>query len=173
MWDNEQTPDYYVLRARCLDLIQEKNDAEATLAKSRFIANLSHEIRTPLNAVLGLIDVIALQGLSPEQRGYASQAKSAANSLLSLLNRMLDFARVESAQVQLNKAPFSVADLIDYCEGIATPLCSKKGLEFSVEFDDTINANLLGDQICLQQVLINLLTNAAKLQNMAVKLILL
>ena len=173
VWDNEQTPDYYVLHVQDVtDLIQAKNDAErATLAKSRFIANLSHEIRTPLNAVLGLIDVIALQGLSQEQRGYASQAKSAANSLLSLLNRMLDFARVESAQVQLNKAPFSVADLIDYCEGIATPLCSKKDLEFSVECDDTINANLLGDQICLQQVLANLLTNAAKFtENGSVKL---
>ncbi|WP_199524733.1 PAS domain-containing hybrid sensor histidine kinase/response regulator [Pseudoalteromonas sp. bablab_jr011] len=164
VWNGEKNPDYFVVHVQDItDLIQAKNDAErATLAKSRFIANLSHEIRTPLNAVLGLIDVIALQGLSLEQRTHAEQAKSAANSLLSLLNRMLDFARAESSQVKLTKAPFSLSDLINYCEGIVAPLCKTKGLEFSVECDEKINSNLRGDQICLQQVLGNLLTNAAK-----------
>ncbi|KPW03790.1 response regulator [Pseudoalteromonas sp. P1-8] len=164
VWNAEQTPDYYVVHVQDVtDLVKAKDDAErATLAKSRFIANLSHEIRTPLNAVLGLIDVIALQGLTQPQRNHAEQAKSAANSLLTLLNRMLDFARAESSQVQLNKAPFSVPDLIDYCQGITAPLCANKDIEFKVECDKSISDNLVGDQICLQQVLANLLTNAAK-----------
>ncbi|MCO7249562.1 response regulator [Pseudoalteromonas sp. Ps84H-4] len=164
VFNGEQTPDYYVVHVQDVTaLVQAKDDAErATLAKSRFIANLSHEIRTPLNAVLGLIDVIALQGLSAEQRTHAEQAKSAANSLLTLLNRMLDFARAENSQMQLSNAPFSVSNLIEYCQGLIAPLCRKKGLTFNIECDDDINDSLIGDQICLQQVLGNLLTNAAK-----------
>ncbi len=164
VWNAEQTPDYFVVHVQDVtDLVQAKDDAErATLAKSRFIANLSHEIRTPLNAVLGLIDVIALHGLSAQQRSHAEQAKSAANSLLTLLNRMLDFARAESSQVHITKAPFSVPELIEYCQGLTAPQCAKKGIEFKVECDQGISDNLIGDQICLQQVLGNLLTNAAK-----------
>lgn len=164
VWNAEQTPDYYVVHVQDVtDLVQAKDDAErATLAKSRFIANLSHEIRTPLNAVLGLIDVIALQGLTEHQRTHAEQAKTAANSLLTLLNRMLDFARAESSRVQLNKAPFSLPDLIDYCQGITAPLCANKDVEFKVEYHENISDNFIGDQVCLQQVLTNLLTNAAK-----------
>ncbi|WP_350586906.1 histidine kinase dimerization/phospho-acceptor domain-containing protein, partial [Pseudoalteromonas sp. RB2-MNA-CIBAN-0110] len=76
-----------------------KDDAErATLAKSRFIANLSHEIRTPLNAVLGLLDMLAEHGLTQRQIQQTSQAKYAANNLLQMLNSMLDFARVESKE---------------------------------------------------------------------------
>ena len=164
VWNAEQTPDYYVVHVQDVtDLVQAKDDAErATLAKSRFIANLSHEIRTPLNAVLGLIDVIALQGLTEHQRTHAEQAKTAANSLLTLLNRMLDFARAESAQLEMNKAPMSLSDLIDFSRGVITPLCTNKGIDFIIDRDENINEFLIGDQICLQQVLANLLTNAAK-----------
>ncbi|WP_404341056.1 ATP-binding protein [Pseudoalteromonas mariniglutinosa] len=164
VWDTHQAPYYYVIHVQDVSaLIQAKNDAErATLAKSRFMANLSHEIRTPLNAVLGLIDVVALKGLTAEQRKLAEQAKGAAQSLLGLLNRMLDFARVESEQAQLTLKPFNLQELLTICDSIVKPMCDDKGLQLSIKKAAAIENNLIGDQICLQQVLTNLLTNAVK-----------
>ncbi|MFY8326440.1 ATP-binding protein [Pseudoalteromonas sp. ZZD1] len=164
VWDEQQAPYYYVFHIQDVSsLTQAKQNAErATQAKSRFIANLSHEIRTPLNAVTGLIDMIAQQGLSPQQGLHASQAKQSAQNLLIMLNRMLDFARIESNQVQLELVDFSLVELVDSCESLLLGLCPHKGLWFNIEVDPTIPAYLVGDFIRLQQVIGNLLTNAVK-----------
>ncbi|OUS70201.1 hybrid sensor histidine kinase/response regulator [Pseudoalteromonas sp. A601] len=164
VWDEQRAPYYYVFHIQDVSaLTQAKQNAErATQAKSRFIANLSHEIRTPLNAVTGLIDMIAQQGLSPQQGLHASQAKQSAQNLLTMLNRMLDFARIESNQVQLELVDFSLVDLVDSCESLLLSLCPHKGLWFNIEVDPTIPVYLAGDFIRLQQVIGNLLTNAVK-----------
>lgn len=164
VWDEKRDPSYYVIHIQDVSaLTKAKNDAErATLAKSRFIANLSHEIRTPLNAVLGLLDMLIEQGLTHKQLRQTDQAKHAAQSLLLMLNRMLDFARIESDQAQLKQALFSLVELIDICESLTAPLCENKGIEFIVDVDPLIAPELLCDSIRLQQILGNLLTNAVK-----------
>ncbi|MGO2129715.1 MAG: ATP-binding protein [Pseudoalteromonas prydzensis] len=164
VWDEQQAPYYYVIHIQDVSaLTQAKQDAErATEAKSRFIANLSHEIRTPLNAVTGLIDMVAQQGLTTQQQQHAAQAKSAAQSLLAMLNRMLDFARSENNQAQLDLVNFELAALVDSCESVLIGLCQQKGLTFNIEVDPLIAPQLVGDYIRLQQVLGNLLTNAVK-----------
>lgn len=164
VWDENRDPSYYVIHIQDISaLTKAKHDAErATIAKSRFIANLSHEIRTPLNAVLGLLDMIVEQGLTNKQLSQTKQAKNAAQSLLLMLNRMLDFARVESAQAQLKLVPFCLVELIDICESLTAPLCQNKGLTFNIDIDPLITPALIGDSIRLQQILGNLLTNAVK-----------
>lgn len=164
VWDAQQAPYYYVIHIQDISaLTQAKQDAErATEAKSRFIANLSHEIRTPLNAVTGLIDMITQQGITNQQQQYAVQAKNSAQSLLTMLNRMLDFARVENSSVRLEMVTFDLVTLIDSCESLLTGLCQQKGLTFKIEVDPDISAQLIGDYIRLEQVLGNLLTNAVK-----------
>ncbi|WKD25065.1 ATP-binding protein [Pseudoalteromonas sp. KG3] len=164
VWDEQQAPYYYVIHIQDISaLTQAKQDAErATEAKSRFIANLSHEIRTPLNGVTGLIDMVIQQGLTTQQQQHALQAKTAAQSLLTMLNRMLDFARSENNQAQLNLVNFELVALLDSCESLLIGLCQQKGLAFNIEVDPLIAPHLVGDYIRLQQVLGNLLTNAVK-----------
>ena len=164
VWDDQQAPYYYVIHIQDVSaLTQAKQDAErATEAKSRFIANLSHEIRTPLNAVTGLIDMVTQQGLTSQQQQHAAQAKSAAQNLLIMLNRMLDFARSENNQVQLDLVSFDIVALIDSCESVLIGLCLQKGLRFNIVVDPRVATQLIGDHIRLQQVLGNLLTNAVK-----------
>ncbi|MBB1505328.1 response regulator [Pseudoalteromonas sp. SG41-1] len=164
VWDEQQAPYYYVIHIQDVSaLTQAKQDAErATEAKSRFIANLSHEIRTPLHAVTGLIDMVTQQGLTAQQQQHAVQAKNAAQSLLTMLNRMLDFARIENNQVQLDLVDFAVVALVDSCESVLIGLCQQKYLAFNIDIDPLIAPQLVGDYIRLQQVLGNLLTNAVK-----------
>lgn len=164
VWDEQQAPYYYVFHIQDVSaLTQAKQGAErATQAKSRFIANLSHEIRTPLNAVTGLIDMVAQQGLSAQQALHAHQAKGSAQNLLTMLDRMLDFARVESNQVQLEFTRFDLVELVDSCESLLLGLCQPKGLSFQIEVDPSVAAQLIGDYIRLQQVIGNLVTNAVK-----------
>ncbi|WP_457934426.1 response regulator [Pseudoalteromonas sp. SCSIO 43210] len=164
VWDEKRDPSYYVIHLQDVSaLTKAKHDAErATLAKSRFIANLSHEIRTPLNAVLGLLDMLIDQGLTQKQLQQTGQAKHAAQSLLLMLNRMLDFARVESAQAELKLAPFNIVELIDICDSLTAPLCENKNVEFIIDVDPLIAPVFICDSIRLQQILGNLLTNAVK-----------
>lgn len=164
VWNSQQEPYYYVIHIQDIsDITKAKFDAErATLAKSRFIANISHEIRTPLNAVTGLIDMLVRQGLNAQQTHHANQAKQAAQSLLEMLNRMLDFARIESNQVGLNLNEFELVEFVDRCESLISPLCEEKGLAFNIIVDPYIAGTLTGDAIRLLQVLSNLLSNAVK-----------
>lgn len=164
IWNESAQPLYYVIHIQDVtELTKAKDDAErATLAKSRFIANLSHEIRTPLNAILGLLDMLAEHGLTQGQMQQASQAKYAANNLLQMLNSMLDFARVESNEATLQLAPLCLVDLVDTCESLILPLCQAKQIELQIAIDPHISPFLVGDSIRLQQVLGNLLTNAVK-----------
>lgn len=167
IWNENSQPLYYVIHIQDVtELTKAKDDAErATLAKSRFIANLSHEIRTPLNAVLGLLDMLAEHGLTQRQIQQTSQAKYAANNLLQMLNSMLDFARVESKEATLQLAPLCLVDLIDTCESLILPLCQTKQIQLKIDIDSQISPFLVGDTIRLQQVLGNLLTNAVKFTN--------
>lgn len=140
-----------------------KEQAEAmSETKSAFLANMSHEIRTPMNAVLGMLALLAQTVQSVRQQDYVNKAKEAATSLLSILNDILDYSKIEADKLLLDLHPFHLDDLLDK---LATVLAGNKGqmnVEVVFDLDDGIPASLLGDSLRLQQVLINLAGNALK-----------
>lgn len=134
----------------------------ASEAKSQFLAHMSHEIRTPLNAVLGFTD-LALRGeLSARQRQRLSRARIAGESLLGLIDQVLDLSKVEAGKLELAPAPFALDELVDRIDAVVGQLARSKGLAFRLERDPALPAWLHGDLHRLAQVLINLGGNAVK-----------
>ena len=135
---------------------------EANKAKSRFVANISHEIRTPLNAIIGFSDLLATSPLSNEQAQYMRTISSSATVLLSLVNNVLDLARIEAGKVTFVSEEFRLQDLLDSVVSVLGPQASAKGLYLRVgELPKGIDT-LLGDRDRVTQVLINLIANAIK-----------
>ncbi len=135
---------------------------QANVAKSQFLANMSHEIRTPMNAVLGMLDLLRYTPLSTLQREYADKSRSAASSLLGLLNDILDFSQVEANRIELEVAPFSIEALLRDLSTILSSLVGDKDVEVLFSIDPALPAWLMGDVTRLRQVLINLASNAIK-----------
>ncbi|WP_395702300.1 MASE3 domain-containing protein [Aquabacterium sp.] len=134
----------------------------ASRAKSEFLANMSHEIRTPMNAVLGFVN-LALRGpLEPRQQQYLSRARIAAESLLGLIDQILDLSKVEAGKLALVAAPFRLEHVIERVEVINSQLARQKGLTFDVIVDEDVPPVLQGDAQRLAQVLTNLCGNAVK-----------
>ena len=136
---------------------------EASEAKSRFLSNVSHDIRTPLTAIMGLTD-IALEHVSDEERVVESLQKMQLSShhLLNLVNDVLDMSKIESGQIDLASKPFDLRALVETLGSIVRPQADTKQLDFMVTRVDVENGLVLGDEMRLSQVLINLLGNAVK-----------
>jgi signal transduction histidine kinase len=132
----------------------------ATRAKTAFLAAASHEIRTPLNGVLGMLEALGLEQLSPRQSEFVSLARSSGESLLVLLNDVLDLSKAETTAVTLAARPFRPADVAAEVVTALLPVARRKGVDLAVEGSD--DGVVVGDPVRLRQVVMNLVGNALK-----------
>ena len=150
--------------------IQELNEMarkaeEANLAKSTFIANMSHEIRTPIHAVLGMNEMIMRESSEPQIRVYAGNIKKSGNLLLSLVNNILDYSRMEQGNQKLQLVTYETGKLLSNALDVIRLQTNNKNLRLEVFIDEHLPVKLIGDDLKFQQILFNLLTNAVKYTN--------
>lgn len=135
---------------------------QASRARGEFLANMSHEIRTPMNAVLGMLQLVRQSGLSAAQIERVTRAEQAARGLLDLLNDVLDYSKIEAGRLALDPYPFASKELRERLEVLLYGLMSSKPIQLKLEGFDSLPDILIGDLLRLQQVLVNLGSNALK-----------
>jgi signal transduction histidine kinase/DNA-binding response OmpR family regulator/HPt (histidine-containing phosphotransfer) domain-containing protein len=151
------------LRAVNQTLVVRTEEAEAAnRAKADFLANMSHEIRTPMNGILGLAYLLDQRHLEREAADLVHKIRHAGRSLQAIINDILDFSKIEAGRLDIEHAPFRLADLIDNLAGIMAANAGSKDLELILAPPPAIGGQLIGDALRLEQVLINLTGNAIK-----------
>ena len=141
---------------------EQRNAEAANEAKSLFLANMSHEIRTPINAILGMNEMILRENSNEQIEEYAENIRSAGNSLLYLVNDVLDISKIESGKLEIMENIYELSSFIHDCYSMVAEKAEKKGLELIVSCNPSLPSKLKGDESRLRQVVTNILSNAAK-----------
>ncbi len=143
--------------------IEEASKVKATQdAKTAFFAKMSHEIRTPINAVLGMDEMILREEISPEVEEYACNIRNAGQSLLSIINDILDASKLEAGRLELIPAKYDLMSIITDCYNMISLRAKDKGLDLKVSNDPSVPKYLYGDEVRIRQIITNLLTNGVK-----------
>ena len=159
--EHEQAQAERAATAEAQRLTTEANAASE--AKTDFLASMSHEIRTPLNAVIGFTGIILDRNdLTPDLKRQIRMIQSSGSALLTVVNDVLDFSKIESGAIELEPRPFSLRGLADNARMIVAALAEEKGLELGLDVDERISPCHVGDEDRLRQVLLNLINNAVK-----------
>ncbi|MET1054483.1 MAG: response regulator [Pedobacter sp.] len=140
----------------------EKRSIKAALIKENFMANMSHEIRTPLNAILGFTNLLGIRKLDPEPQEFVQAIQKAGESLLAIINDILDLSKIEAGMMRIENTPFSVRGLFHSVKTLFFERIKEKRLEIKLEIDEDVPDTLIGDDTRLTQILVNLIGNAVK-----------
>lgn len=153
----------HALQEKNEELTAAKDKAEASSrAKSTFLSNMSHEIRTPINAVLGMNEMILRESSDDRITSYADSIERAGRNLLAIINDILDFSKIEAGKMEIIQAPYKLSSLINDTAGMITFRAHEKNLDFMIDVDETLPDGILGDEVRVRQVLVNILSNAVK-----------
>ncbi len=150
---------------RRLENLSERARIEAeqlAQARSDFLANMSHEIRTPMNAIIGMTELCLNTVLNPKQQNYLNKIQRASNSLLRIVNDILDFSKIESGKLEIEQLPFDLDYVLNDLSALFSEKVGEKSIELVFDVDTSCNLEFVGDALRLEQILINLISNAIK-----------